>query len=75
MKHCSGTNGRAMNVGSDARARVSFTLCPLLFTHHAIVVGVVHVLVRGVSAVDRCDAVATGLCAGDAAVPVVVPEG
>ena len=46
-----------------------------LFAHDAVSVGVVHVLIRGMPAVDWRDAVGTGLRAGDAAVAVVVSLG
>ena len=55
--------------------RAASTLRVSLFAHHTIAVGVMHVLISGVSAADRCDAVGTGLCARDPSVPVVVPKG
>ena len=46
-----------------------------LFAHHAVPVRVAHVLISRVATSDRRNAVRTGLRAGDAAVPVVVPQG
>ena len=40
--------------------RRSYALCVCLFAYHAVSVGVAHVLVSGVAAVDRCDAVGPG---------------
>lgn len=45
-----------------------------LLAHHAVVVAVPHVLVGGVTAGDRRDAVGPGLGEGDAAVVVVERE-
>ena len=44
-----------------------------LFAHHAVSVGVAHVLVSRVSPADRRDAVGPGLGTGDATVTIVVP--
>ena len=40
--------------------------------HHTIVVGVIHVLVCGMSTVYRGNPMATRFCAGDAAIPIVI---
>ena len=43
-----------------------------LLTHNAVAVTVSHILIRGMAARHRCDAVPAGFGAGDPAVPVVV---
>ena len=55
--------------------RALLTVCVLLFAHHAVPVRVAHVPISGVATSDRRNPVRTGLRAGDAAVPVIVPQG